>query len=250
MNIDYPVYFARFYDTIYDSVRSHVDTDFYLEQIRQTKGPVLEIGCGTGRFFCQAIQLGADIYGIDISKSMTDFLLKKIKSRYHDRISIQGAADFQFPFKFDLIIAPFRVYSHLLTVEEQLAALNNAFDHLNDDGRLIFDLYVPDPSMIASGLDKVVDFEGEYESGKKISRTVDMKADIVNQISDITMTFKWDEDGLKKEEKWNFKFRFYFRYEIEHLVKRSKLTLEKIFGDFNGGGLNEFSKEFVVICTK
>lgn len=248
--MDYPAYFARFYDIIYDSIRSHVDTDFYLDRIRQTKGRVLEIGCGTGRFFCQAITMGADIYGIDVSQSMTDFLLKKIESRYRDRISIQGAADFQFPFKFDLIIAPFRVYSHLLTVKEQLEALNNAFDHLNDDGRLIFDLYVPDPSMIATGLRNVTDYEGEYEPGRKITRKVDMKADIVNQLSDITMTFRWDEEDHVREEKWNFKFRFYFRYEIEHLVKRSKLTLEKIYGDFNGGGLNENSKEFIVICRK
>lgn len=248
--MDYPDYFARFYDIIYDSIRSHVDTEFYLEQIRQTKGPVLEIGCGTGRFFGQAIKQGADIYGIDISKSMTDILLGKIEARYHDRISIQGAVDFQFPFKFDLIIVPFRVYSHLLTVEEQLAALNNAYDHLSEEGRLIFDVYVPDPAMIASGLSSVIDFEGEYESGKKFSRTVDMKADIVNQISDITMTFKWDQDGLERLEKWNFKFRFYFRYEIEHLIKCSKLTLEKIYGDFNGGELKEGSKEFVVICRR
>ena len=248
--MDYPGYFARFYDTIYDSIRSHVDTEFYLEKIKQTRGPVLEIGCGTGRFFSQAIKQGADIYGIDISKSMTDVLLRKIESRYHDRISIQGAVDFQFPFKFDLIIVPFRVYSHLLTVEEQLLALNNAYDHLSEKGKLIFDVYVPDPALIVSGLSNVTDFEGEYEPGKKFSRTVDMKADIVNQISDITMTFKWDQDGRERVEKWNFKFRFYFRYEIEHLIKRSKLTLEKIHGDFNGGELTESSKEFLVICRR
>jgi len=249
--MDYPDYFARFYDIIYDSIRSHVDTDFYLEQIKQTKGPVLEIGCGTGRFFSKAIRQGADIYGIDISKSMTDVLLSKVESRYHDRISIQGAVDFQFPYKFDLIIVPFRVYSHLLTVEDQLAALNNAFDHLSEEGKLIFDVYVPAPAMIASGLSNVIDFEGEYEPGKKFSRTVDMTADIVNQISDITMTFKWDqEDDREIVEKWNFKFRFYFRYEIEHLISLSKLTLEKIYGDFYGGELKEDSKEFVVICRR
>ena len=241
---------AQFYDIIYDSIRSHVDTEFYLKRIKQTKGLVLETGCGTGRFFCQAIKQGADIYGIDISKSMVDVLLKKTEPKHHKRISIQGAANFQFPFKFDLIIAPFRVYSHLLTVEEQLSALNNAWDHLSENGRLIFDLYVPNPAMIASGMSNAVDFEGEYEPGKKFSRTVDMKADIVNQISDITMTFKWDQDGRERVEKWNFKFRFYFRFEIEHLIKRSKLTLEKIYGDFTEGDLNEDSKEFIVICKK
>lgn len=249
-SMDYPEYFAQFYDIIYDSIRSHVDTDFYLDRIKQAKGPVLEIGCGTGRFFSKAIKQGADIYGIDTSKSMVKFLFRKIDPVHHKRISIQGAADFSFPFRFDLIIAPFRVYSHLLTFEEQLSALNNAFDHLSDNGRLIFDLYVPDPGMLASGLTNIVDFEGEYMPGRKMSRTVTMKADIVNQISDITMVFKWDEENIQKMESWNFKFRFYYRYELEHLIARSKLTLEKIYGDFNGSDLTGDSKEFIVVCRK
>jgi SAM-dependent methyltransferase len=248
--MDYPEYFAQFYDIIYDSIRSHVDTDFYLDRIKQSKGPVLEIGCGTGRFFSKAIKQGVDIYGIDISESMVKFLLKKIERNQYERISLQSAVDFNFPFKFDLIIAPFRVYSHLLTVDEQLAALNNAYDHLSDNGRLIFDLYVPDPAMIASGLNNIVDFDGEYMPGKKMSRIVTMKADVVNQISDITMTFKWDEHDRQRTESWNFKFRFYFRYELEHLVARSKLAIEKIYGDFKGGNLTADSREFIVVCRK
>lgn len=248
--MDYPVYFAQFYDIIYNSMRSGVDTEFYMNRITQAHGPVLEIGCGTGRFFCQALEQGSDIYGIDISRTMTDILLNKIAPGDHKRISIQGAADFRFPFQFDLIIAPFRIYSHLLTVEEQLSALNNAYDHLSEKGRFIFDLYVPDPAMLANGIVNTVDFEGEYKPGRKFSRTVDMKTDIVNQISDITMTFRWEEEEIEKVEQWNFKFRFYFRFEIEHLISLSKLNLEKIYGDFAGGDLNENSKEFIVICRK
>ncbi len=248
--MDYPEYVARFYDIIYHSMRSEVDTDFYLKEISGTRGRILEIGVGTGRFFTAALKNGADIYGIDISKSMVDILYTKIDPEFKNRVSIQSAVDFKFPFRFNLILAPFRVFSHLLTIEEQLSALNNIYDHLEENGRLIFDLYVPDPAMIASGLNNQTDFTGTYEPGKKFSRTVDMKADIVDQISDITMTFRWDQDGREKVGKWNFKFRFYFRYELEHLIRRSKLTLEKIYGDFNKGELKEGSGEFIVICSR
>jgi len=248
--MDYPEYLARFYDIIYDHMRSDIDTDFYLKQITSTSGRILEIGVGTGRFFTAALKTGADIYGIDVSKNMTDILLTKIDKEFHNRISIQNVVDFKFPFRFNLILAPFRVFSHLLTVEDQIAALNNIYEHLNENGRLIFDLYVPDPALTASGLTNQIDFEGEYEPGKKLTRSVDMKADIVGQISDITMTFRWDEDDREEVKSWNFKFRFYFRYELEYLIERSKLTLEKIYGDFNGGELKEGSKEFIVICRR
>jgi len=248
--MDYPAYFARFYDIIYNSMRSEVDADFYLKEISGTDGRILEIGVGTGRFFTAALKNGANIYGIDVSKSMVDILLKKVDPEFHNRVSIQSAVDFKFPFGFNLILAPFRVFSHLLTIQEQLLALNNIYDHLEDNGRLIFDLYVPDPALTASGLTNQTDFKGEYEPGKKFSRTVDMKADIVNQISDITMTFRWDEGDREEVKSWNFKFRFYFRYELEHLIERSRLTLERIYGDFNGGELREGSKEFIVICRR
>ncbi len=248
--MDYPDYFARFYDIIYDHIRSGVDLEYYLKKISATKGPVLEIGVGTGRLFTAAIQSNADIYGIDISRSMLDILLTKLDPEHHHRISLQDAVDFSFDRKFDLIIAPFRVYSHLIKVEDQLKALNNAAKHLSDKGILIFDLYIPDPGMIASGLSGVKDFEGEYEPGRTFSRTVSMKADIVHQISDITMTMRWMELDKEREEDFNFKFRFYFRYEVEHLVARSELSLECMYGDFCENDISSGSKEMVVVCKK
>ena len=248
--MDYPEYFAKFYDLIYDQIRSGVDMDYYLKKISTVKGSVLEIGVGTGRLFTAAIRNHADIYGIDISRSMLEILLSKLEPEHHHRISLQDAKDFTFNRKFDLIIAPFRVYSHLLDVADQIKALNNAALHLSNIGRLIFDLYVPDPGMIATGLKDVKDFEGEYEPGRPFSRTVNMTADIVNQISDITMTMKWQALDKEQTEHFNFKFRFYFRYEVEHLVARSALTLENMFGDFDENKINSGSKEMIVVCRK
>jgi SAM-dependent methyltransferase len=248
--MDYPSFFARFYDPIYDKMRTGTDREFYLKKISMTKGPVLEIGAGTGRFFTEALNAGADIYAIDISRHMLDVLKKKIDKSQHRRVSLQNAIDFRFSFKFDLILAPFRVFSHLLTVEEQLAALNNICKYLTNNGLLIFDLYVPDPGMIAAGLDKMVDFDGEYIHGKRLRRCVTMKADIVNQISDITMIFTWDEEDHTRTEEWQFLLRYFFRYELEHLIRLSDLHLVQIYGDFNETPLGPGSKEFIVVCSK
>jgi hypothetical protein len=44
--------------------------------------------------------------------------------------------------------------------------------------------------------------------------------------------------------------RFFFRFEIAHLVARSKLRLEALHGDFAGGPLTADSREFVVVCRR
>lgn len=73
-----------------------------------------EVGVGTGRFFITALTQNADIYGFDISRSMVDVLKTKLTKTQQHRISVQNIVDFQYDFKFDLIIAPFRVVMHLL----------------------------------------------------------------------------------------------------------------------------------------
>jgi len=249
-SIEYPDFVARFYDVIYKKVRSGVDTEYFLNKILETRGKVLEIGVGTGRFFTVALAKGADIYGIDISKNMIDVLKKKLTPENYYRIMTGDAGTMKLDIKFDLIIAPFRVFAHVLETKQQIEFLNNVYEHLNNKGIFIFDLFVPDPKLMAEGIDNLTDFEGEYEPGKKVRRTVSSRTDIVNQLLNVTMKFIWDEDDRQIEKEWNLKMRLFFRYELEYLINLSKLTLENIFGDYNENPLNAGSKEFIIVCRK
>ena len=246
----YPETFARFYDLIYHQMRDHVDLDFFLDEIDHTAGKILEAGSGTGRLFKDALSRGADIFGIDISESMLNVLKSKITSDQYFRVSLQNILDFSFDFKFDLVIAPFRVMMHLEDKKDQLRAINNVYDHLNDCGRFIFDIFIPDLNQLINGLKDVVDFEGEYEPGRKVRRIVSTKPDLINQIINVSFLMEWDENDIHKAEEWKVPLRYFFRFELEHLVERSKFTNYKIVGDYHGSELNNNSKEFIVICTK
>jgi len=250
MTQEYPKCFARFYDLIYHQQRDGVDNDYYLKQVLQTKGKVLEIGVGTGRLFTNALNKGADIYGIDISQPMTDVLFKKLDKNQHYRISLQNIIDFNFNFEFDLIIAPFRVVMHLLNKEDQIKALNNVYNHLKTNGKFIFDAFVPDLSQLITGIDNFTDFEGEYEKGKILRRIVSTKPDLINQVINITFRLEWDDNKELRQEVWKVPLRFFFRYELERLVEQSNFQKYKIFGDFLENELNQNSKEFIVICQK
>ncbi len=250
ISFEYPDFVARFYDVIYSKVRSGVDTGYFMDKILSTRGKVLEIGVGTGRFFIDALAKGADIYGIDISRNMVDVLKKKLASENHYRIMTGDACSMKLDSRFDLIIAPFRVFAHVLDTKNQLLFLNNVYEHLTDKGIFIFDLFVPDPKLMAEGIDNLTDFEGEYEPGKRLRRIVSSKTDMVNQLLDVTMKFIWDEDNKQLEKEWKLKMRLFFRYEVEHLIQISKLNLVKIYGDYQENLLNSESKEFIVVCKK
>jgi len=121
----------------------------------------------TGRFFVDALKRGADAYGIDISKNMLERLKSKIPAQDHRRLWVHDAVTMHLPLKFSLIIAPFRVFSHLKEVEDQVKCLNSVWDHLEPGGRFIFDVCVPDFRLL-EGMHNHPDFEGEYEPGKKL----------------------------------------------------------------------------------
>ena len=246
----YPKNFARFYDIIYHKQRDGVDNDYFQNEIIHTKGKVLEIGVGTGRLFMNALNQGADIYGLDISETMLDVLHKKLKKDQFYRISHQNIIDFSFDFKFDLIIAPFRVFMHLLDKAEQIMTLNNVCRHLNSKGRFIFDAFVPDLNQLINGINNHMDFEGEYAPGKKIRRTVSTSPDLINQIINIKFHLEWDEDQELKHDDWFFQLRFFFRYELEHLVERSAFEKYRILGDYLGNELNQESRDYIMVCQK
>jgi hypothetical protein len=60
----------------------------------------------------------------------------------------------------------------------------------------------------------------------------------------------WDEDNEMKHEDWTMPLRFFFRYELEHLIERSEFETYKMLGDYQGNELNQKSKEFIIICQK
>jgi hypothetical protein len=74
----------------------------------------------------------------------------------------------------------------------------------------------------------------------------------MNQQIMVNFVLEWeDENGKLMKEDWKTPMRYYFRYELEHLVERSKFQENyNILGDFKGNPLEKDSKEFIVVCKK
>lgn len=247
----YPRIVARFYDVIYHQLRSSTDSEYFVNQVCKAAGPVLEVGVGTGRLFRQALDRGADIYGIDSSVEMIEALRSQTEAVHHSRVRVQDIRSMDLEQQFALIVAPFRVFAHLTSIDDQLRALDAVHHHLRPGGLFIFDLFVPNLKMLDQGIDRMLDFDGEYEEGKKLQRYTSMNADLSTQLSHVTMEFVWDgEEGRQQTESWQFALRFFFRFELENLIALSPMQLEAIHGDYGEGKLSADSKDYLVVCRR
>ncbi len=251
MSEPYPDVVARFYDAVYAKVRDGVDNEWYLDRMAAAHGPVLEVGVGTGRLFSEARRRKIDAWGIDLSPAMIARCRAKLDPADRDRVSVADAVYLHPGRPYALVCAPFRVLSHVHDTADQLRLLDAVHDCLRPGGSFVFDLYVPNLKMLLAGVPEHTDFDGEYAPGRRLRRIVHADpGDLSSQRNSVRMSFLWeDEDGEHRGD-WAFEMRFFFRFEIEHLVARSKLALEAIYGDFTGGPVTAASREFVVICRR
>ena len=71
-------YTARYYDAAYGELSAQrADIAFYQELAVQSGGPVLELGCGTGRTLLPIAARGLACTGVDLSPAMLDQFRRK-----------------------------------------------------------------------------------------------------------------------------------------------------------------------------
>ena len=56
---------AVYYDGVYNSLETLIDISFYLEEAKRSGGPVLELGCGTGRVSRVIARSEIEVVGAD-----------------------------------------------------------------------------------------------------------------------------------------------------------------------------------------
>ncbi len=242
MSEEYYNGFAEYYDFHQQAIRRD-DIRFYTELARTTKGPILEIGCGTGRTLIPSARAGADITGLDLSEDMLSFCRKELQKelpRKHEHIQLIKAdmTNFSLNKKFNLITTPFRPFQHLATVQEQLDCLSSVKRHLNPNGLFILDIFDPDIDLLTD-TQRAVEFGEEPPFIMPDKRSVKVtyrnySVDTVNQITHCEMIFTVTHpNGITERLVQSFIMRYIFRWEAEHLLHRAGFKVLDIQGGYN-----------------
>ena len=239
---------ARMYDGDYDLRRTPSgDLAFYVEEARRSGGPVAEFGCGTGRILVPIHDAGIEVVGVDHSPAMLDQARAK---REGLELWVGDMRDFGIGREFALVTIPFRALSHVLEAEDQLKVFANMARHLAPGGRLIFDLFQPNPAFMVEPRENVLDFERE-ENGKRIRRYFSTRQRRSVQVADVV--FRWEvegQDGSIEEFSEEFPMRWFSRFEVQHLLARADLEVEHLWGDFDRSELADDSPDFIFVARR
>jgi len=236
--------YAKHYDL---SVKYTEDISFYVKEGKKAKGPVLELGCGTGRIYFELLKNGVDAYGIDLSRLMLSNLRKKAKRMgVEPKVYFKDMRTFKFNRKFDLIIIPFRAFLHMETREDQIKCLKNARKHLKKGGRLILNFFDPDLKRVAKEKHRWKSRKW-VDGGDKFLLEEFTTFDLVNQKITTNRTIK--KNG-KVFDKHNLSLCYIFPREFMNMLELCGFRKWKLYGGFDYKPYKKHGSELVWIAYK
>jgi len=193
--------------------------------------------------------------GLDKSKHMLARCRAKIDALprgTRDRITLVEAdmTDFQLSRTFKLAIVPFRPIQHLTTVNEQLSFLRCVHQHLQPGGRLVFDAFNPNLALLAAAInpDEIEDTpELSLPDGRHLHRAFRVvRKRYAEQCNDCELIYYLDERPIVQ----SFPMRYFFRFELEHLLARSGFEVTALYGGFDRSPFEDNSPEMIFAAVR
>lgn len=251
---------ARYYDLSHDRLVD--DIPFILDLAATTAGPVLEIGCGSGRLLVPLARAGYDVTGIDLSPEMLARAELRLAAEPPDvramvrlvRADVKSLVLNEAE-TFGLIVFGHNTFMHL---DEAGAgtALKRLRPLLRTDGRLFID--VANPVLLSMAADDP-DFELEdvledRSNGETIRQYTAYEGISGEQAVDVTWVYEADgaEAGSgegSKRTKARLRYFYLYPHQYDLLLTLTGYRLLALQGDYAGGPFDEDSERLILLAA-
>lgn len=116
--------------------------DFFIDVARESEGPIVDCGSGTGLVLHSLARVGFEAYGIERNKAMMKIAKKKLKEQpinVQKRISLvfQDLIELSLKNKFNLAIFTPNTFRLFLDKYTQVKILKNVYNSLTENGKLL-----------------------------------------------------------------------------------------------------------------
>ena len=245
---------ARFYD--WENAEFTEDLPIWCDLAREHGGPVLELGCGSGRVLLHLAREGFEATGVDSSPAMIALARARLarQPKIADRILLVET-DFrrlELHQTYPLIILPFNTFSHLTDAADADAALRAIAAHLAPAGTLA--LALPNPIPIYSDIPEGLVLERTFHNGEKnltVQQFSSLRVDRAAQLGFITWIYdEIDPAGKVTRTTVPMTLRYFFPNELPLLLERSGLRLLHLWGDYDRSPFSEDSPTMIAIAGR
>jgi SAM-dependent methyltransferase len=231
------------------------DLDFWVAAARRCGGPVLDIGCATGRVALAIAAAGVPVWAVDRSPAMLDVLAQRATAQGVSHLVTPCEADMRrldLGRRFPLAIIPMNTFQLMLEREDQLGALGGVRRHLEPGGELIIEVANPDFPAIERSLGELVPAGAYRDEQRGVLMLHSSRYDAIDLgRRRATFTLRIDEtadDGVTATFVREFEVRLFPPDELSDLLEESGFSVLEVLGDFDGAGLSDDAEIQLVRC--
>ena len=235
---------------LYDLEYSHdYDVPFWLSLSEQEGGPIVEWGAGTGRLAIPLANAGYEVTGVELSERMVEEGQKKGGTVEWVRGDMRSA---ELGRRYALAVCAFNSFLCLLSLDDALAFLRNARDHLEPGGLLGIEVSAFSPEELVDppgGPELRHDFTRELPDGK-LDRFSVSRYDVASQLLSMRLFYGlYGASGeLEKRRAHDLTIRVTGRNELELMLRIAGFEVEAVYDGFEGEPFTAEGDHLIVLA--
>ena len=238
-----------FEETI-DYQGEHPSTGFYTALAQQTGGPVLELGCGTGRVTLPIARRGIPITGLDLAPAM---LAQARHKAAQEGLSINWVAGdartFRLDEEFKLIFMTGHAFQAFLNTADQSALLQSVHAHLAEGGLWAFETRNPNWHDLTTDLNES-EWLAYTDPQRRAVRVTEIREyDHGAQVLIYTLYRRWQTPDGPQLRTTRIALRYTFPQELNALLHHHGFRMVQQLGNWDGAPLTQASPSIITLCT-
>ena len=245
--------YAPFYDWENARTLGRRDVPFWVGLASRFGGPVLELGCGTGRVSLPVARRVERFVGIDRSAPM----LSRLRERFHrarlgsHAALVQGdirKLPFRKRFRFALVMAPYGMLQSLLRDSDLAATLGAVAGVVPRGGVFAVDL-VPDLPRWQE-YKRRVSLRGSRPGGGQLTLIETVRQDFDRQLTIFDQEFVERRGRRRETHRFSLVFRTLRIPEVARRLERAGFRVDVVLGDYRGREWSPEADVWVILARR
>ena len=241
------------FDSVADLYDSYVcvdfDIPFWLNELGQREGRVLELTSGTGRVSLPLLRAGVDLTCVDYAPAMLNRLRRKIEAQHLScPVYCQNMAELELPVRYDTIIIPFHSFSEVIDRTARQRTLTRIHAHLTADGIFICTLH--NPIVRTASMDGAWHLLGEFPMSDGGTLTVRSRLAFnpsTQLASGVQSYERRTYDGVPVDRRsLPLCFYLFTAAEFEELVQQEDFVIQARYGNYQKELFDEETSPFMI----
>jgi len=244
--------YSAFYDWENAQTVQRRDVTFWQRLAAAANGPVVELGCGTGRITIPVARHGTPVIGIDRSAPMLDRARGKCaRVRNAARISFVRGDIRHLPFRsrqFGLVMAPYGILQSLVREHDLAQTLASVARVLERGGRFGIDL-VPDlPQWSEYHARKTL--SGTLARGVRVALVESVRQDRRRRLTIFDQLYTTFRGHARRQHRFSLTFRTLSVPQMRRRLEKAGLGVDAVLGDYRGGPWDARADVWILLATR